>query len=193
MLGKKDKKKDARKRLRQFEKRFDLKGLEKRLEQFEGKDLDKVLERLDWKDLEKKLEKDVARRYQDLRHLGKKEEPKGSTAGFFAGLVIGAIVGVVLAIIFGKQDQQHGMDSFVAGPRGGESPYTGGVTTGGVGSAPTSSMGARDFGDDAAIEREVNGTDDTVTAATDAVDSASGDVRDATEAWKDERGSGSTL
>ncbi len=182
MLGR-SKKTDARARLRELEKRFDLKGLEKRLEQFESKDLDKVLERLDWKDLEKKLEKDIARRYHDLRRIGYKEEPKVSSAGFFAGLLIGVIVGAVLAILFAKQNEQSPMDRFVMGSSG-DQQGGGFETTGGGMDAVTSMSGA--FGDDVAIEREITGEGESVTAATDSVDSASEDVRDATERVKDD-------
>lgn len=184
MLGR-SKKTDARARLRELEKRLDLKGLEKRLEQFEGKDLDKVLERLDWKDLEKKLEKDVARRYRDLRRLGYKEEPKASSAGFFAGLVIGAVVGAVLAILFSKQNEQSPMDRFIMDPGSEQSPHSSGSETTGGGIGVATSMSSA-FGDDVAIEREINGEGESVTAATDAVDSASEDVRSATERVQDD-------
>jgi hypothetical protein len=176
MVGKK---KDARKRLADLEKRFDLKGLEKRLDKFETRELDKVLDKLDLKDLEKKLEKDVARRYQSLRHLGHREEPKASSAGFIAGLLVGVIVGIVLAIVFGKQNERSSMDRFVS------DTGIGTAASGAEGSMSESPAepgpAAEPFGDSVAIEREVNGDGDLVASTSDSVDVASNDVRNAAD------------
>lgn len=179
MLGRKSKKRDVRKRLKALEQRFDLSGLESRLEGIGGGDLDKVLSKIDWKDLEKKIEKDFAQRAAQVRKLGKQEEPSSSSAGFFAGLVIGALVGVVLAILFGKQNEGSEMDRFVsssdAPPEQPGYPPSGGPVGTNLGSA------APTFGDDAAIEREIITDDDIVNTAGDTIDSASSDVREATE------------
>lgn len=175
MFNRGSKKEDARERLADLEKRFNVKGLEKRLANFEGRELDKVLDKLDLKELEKKLEKDVARRYQGLRHFGHQEE-KASSAGFIAGLFIGVMVGVVLAIVFGKQNEQSPMDRFAS------DTGAGGASPRGEGSTPevrAESGGpiAGTFGDSVAIEREIDGDDDLVVTTTDSVDVGSDDVR----------------
>jgi hypothetical protein len=174
------KKKDRRKRLAELEKRFGLKGLEKRLEKFEGRELDKVLEKLDLKELEKKLEKDVARRYQDLRHLGHREAPKASSAGFMAGLLVGAILGIVLAIMFGKQNEQSSMDRFLS-DTGFGTTASGAEGSTAVTRAESEGTVAGSFDDGVAIEREVSGDEDLVASTIDSVDVASDDVHDAVD------------
>ena len=174
MLRKK-KTSEARDRLKEIEKRFDFKDLEKRLSNLDLKELEK---RIDLKDLEKKLDfdKDLAKRFREMR-LSRHQEQESSSAGFIAGLVVGAIVGVVLAIVFGKKNNGEMMDQFAhraetlrgsAGERYNQADSTTGQ-----------------FGDDAAIEREITGEVDVVESARDTIDSASEDVQDTVEDVQD--------
>lgn len=170
-------KKQARKRLKELEKelgqKLDLKEIEKRL---------------DFRDLGKRLEKsDFAQRLdvKELeRRLKREPEPESQVPGFLLGLVVGAIIGAVLATLFGKGGNTQMMDQFAQKAESlkgtaadtyhqvkGDTPEQGQAFT-------------NQFGDDAAIEREVNG-DELVDSATDTIDSASDDVKEAVDEVRD--------
>lgn len=182
-------KREPRGRLRNLEKRFDLKDLEKR---FDLKDLEKKLERIDLKDLEKYLDfdKELAKRYRELLRRQKAEQKKASSGRFIAGLVIGLVVGAVLAIVVGRRNSggnvmdqvSHQTDALKDTAadrfqrlRGDQESQSGAA--------------AEPFGNEAAIEREVNGGDDLIDTARDTIDSASEDVQSSVEEIESEGGS----
>ncbi len=171
-------KKQARKRLKELEKelghKLDLKEIEKRLD---VKDLGKRLEqseltqKLDLKDLERRLKREP--------------EPESQAPGFLLGLVLGAIIGAVLATLFGKGGNSQVMDQFA---QKAESLKDTAADTYHQVKGDAVDQGqavANQFGDDAAIEREVNGGD-LVDSATDTIDSASEDVQEAVDEVRDE-------
>jgi gas vesicle protein len=173
-------KKQAKKRLKMLEKelgqKFDLKELEKRL------DLKELSHRLEHSDLAKRVD-----RKELERRLKREPEPESSSAGFIAGLLVGAIIGAVLAILFGKGGGRDAMDQFT---QRAESLKESAADTyhqvrGEAGDQAESFAGQ--YGDDAAIEREVNGGD-LVESATDTIDSASDDVHQAVDEVADAGG-----
>jgi gas vesicle protein len=172
-------KKQARKRLRELEKelghRIDLKEIEKRLDL---KDLGKKLEssdlaqRLDVKEIERKLKREP------------QPEPS-SVPGFLMGLVVGAILGAVTAMLLGKGGNRDVMDQFA---QKAESLKDTAADTYHQVKGDAEDQGqafTSQFGDDAAIEREVTG-DDLVDTATDTIDSASEDVQEAVDEVRDQ-------
>ena len=165
-----------------------LKELEKELGQ--KLDLKEIEKRLDRKDLGKKFEQSDLAHKIDVKELERrvKREPEpapaSQTPGFLLGLVVGAIIGAVLATLFGKGNTQvmdqfaHTAESLKDTASDSYHQVKGDATD--QGQAFTSQ-----FGDDAAIEREVNG-DELVDTAADTVDSASEDVQDAVDQVRDD-------
>lgn len=145
---------DARDRLKKLEKKFDL-------------DLSHYRDLKDLRDIDLK----------DLR-IPHREEQESSSAGFIAGLAVGAILGVVLAVLFGKQNNGEVMDQFAQRAETLKGTATERYQQArGNGEGQSDSMSGR-FGDDVAIEREVNSSDDLLTTPVDTVDSGSEDVQD---------------
>jgi gas vesicle protein len=171
-------KRQAQKRLKELEKelgqKFDLKEIEKRL------DLRELGKKLEQSDLAHKLDvKELERR------LKREPEPESRAGVFLLGLVIGAVVGAVLATLLGKGGNTQVMDQFT---QKAESLKDSAADTLHQVRGDASDQGqafTNQFGDDAAIEREVNG-DDLVDSATDTIDSASDDVKQAVDEVRDE-------
>ncbi len=187
MVGK-SRKKQAKSRLKELEKRFDfdVKDLEKRFGKLDRKELEKRLAKLDRKDLEERLNIDtdeLAKRVRDLRPARREQENESASAGFVAGLVVGAIVGIVLAIVFGKKQNGEVMDQFAQRAESLRDTATEKYHQARGEAAEQADAVSSQFGDDAAIEREVNG--DVVESARDAVDSASEDIQEAVDDVKD--------
>ena len=144
---------EARDQLKKLEKRFDV-------------DLSQ------YKDLKELRDFDV----KNLRMPRRDDEEESSSAGFIAGLAVGTILGVVLAILFGKQNNGEVMDQFAH-----RAEVLKGTATEKYHQVRSEVEGQGDstsaqFGDDVAIEREVNTSDDLLGTSTDTVDSASEDV-----------------
>ncbi len=152
-LLEKDRTKATRKRLQALEKELG--------QRFDIRELEK---RIDLRELERRLPR-------------RQEEDDASAAGFVAGLLVGAILGVVLTVLFGKAGNRESMDQFVQ--RAGELKDTASEkyhqARGEVAPEPTSP-----FGDESAIEREIDG-EDVVSSATDTIDSASDDIHQAVD------------
>jgi gas vesicle protein len=187
-MFRKSKKKQAKSRLKELEKRFDfdIKDLEKRFGKLDRKELEKRLAKLDRKELEERLNIDtdaLAKRARDLRTTTRQQENESTSAGFLAGLFVGAIVGIVLAIVFGKRQSGEVMDQFAHRAESLRDTATEKYHQVRGDAADQADAVPSQFGDDAAIEREVNG--DVVETARDTVDSASEDVRDVVEDVKD--------
>jgi gas vesicle protein len=171
-------KKQAKRRLKELEKelghKFDLKEIEKRL---------------DLKDLGKKLEHvDLAHRFdvKDLeRRLKREPEPKSQAPVFLLGLLVGAVVGAVLATLFGKGGNTQVMDQFAHRAESLKDTATGTYHQAKGDATEQGQAFTNQFGDDAAIEREVTG-DDLVDSATDTIDSASDDVKSAVDDVRDQ-------
>jgi gas vesicle protein len=161
-------KKEAKKRLARLEKRLgqkiDLKELEKR-----------VGGRIDLKELEKKLDLKELEKRLPRRH----EEPESSSAGFIAGLVVGAIIGAVLAMLFGKSSNREVMDQFAHRAESLKDTAAEKYHQARGDTADQAETVVSQFGDDPAIEREING--DLVDSAADTIDSASEDVQQAVD------------
>jgi gas vesicle protein len=173
-------KKQAKKRLKELEKelgqKLDLKEIEKRL---------------DFRELGKKFEQSDLGHKLDIKELERKfkrePEPESQAGGFLLGLVVGAIIGAVLATLFGKGGNTQVMDQFT---QKAESLKDSAADTFHQVRGDAADQGqtfTSQFGDDAAIEREING-DDLVDSATDTIDSASDDVRSAVDEVQDTSG-----
>jgi gas vesicle protein len=171
-------KKQARKRLKALERelghKIDLRELEKRLAL---KDLGK---RIEHSDLAQRID-----RKEIERRLRREPEPQPSAAGFLLGLVVGAIIGAALAIIFGKGGNRDVMDQFAQRAESLKETAAGTYHQVRGDAADQAESFTNQFGDDAAIEREVTG-EDLIDTATDTIDSASDDVQEAVDEVRDE-------
>jgi len=173
-------KREPKRRLGELEKRFDLKDIEKKLERLDLKELEKALERIDLKELEKRLDTDVAGRYRELLGRRRAQKRKASSGRFIAGLVIGLVVGVALALVMGRRQNGGVLDQVAQQAdtlKDTASDRYQQLRGDQAGQAGTNEA----FGGEAAIEREINGTDDVVDSARDTIDSASEDVQSSIE------------